>query len=403
MPTGRLGDMTAPDLSRAHGGPLGWSVRLSLFYACFFLTAGVAMPWFPVYLDARGLTADQIGLLLAVGFWIKPLANPLGTRWADLSGERRRPVVVLLACVGGAFALYGLADSFAAFLAIALLAQACNSPVLPLADNVTMTAAAERGIDYGRVRLWGSVTFIGAVYAAGWLLEGRSADIILWLIVGGFLLTAMVSTGLPDIRFPKPESRRRNPFALLAIPTFAVFLLATGFNAAAHAVLYGFGSLHWKSVGLSEAEIGILWAVGVVAEIVLFALSRRIIAAIGPLNLLLIGCASGVVRWTLTAWTDDFAPLVALQVLHALTFGAAHLGTMHFIQRAAPEGMSATAQGLFAAFGMGLFMGFGAIAAGQLYGAFAGEAYLAMAGLSAASTLAALVLIRRWDGQRLSL
>jgi PPP family 3-phenylpropionic acid transporter len=395
--------MTAPDLSRAGGGPTGWSVRLSLFYGCFFLTAGVMMPWFPVYLDARGLTSDQIGLLLAVGFWIKPLANPLGSRWADLSGERRRPVVLLVICAGAAFALYSQAEHFAVFLAIALLMQAFNSPVLPLADNVTMTAAAERGIDYGRVRLWGSITFIGAAYGAGWLLEGRDADVILWLVVGGFVLTALASAGLPDIRFPRPEQRRRNPFALLGHPVFAIFLLATGFNSAAHAVLYGFGSLHWKSIGLSEAEIGVLWAVGVVAEIVLFALSRRLIGRIGPLALLLIGCASGLVRWTLTAWAETFWPLLGLQVLHAFTFGAAHLGAMHFIQRAAPDGMSATAQGLFAAFGMGLFMGFGAIAAGQLYGVFGGQAYLAMTALSAASTVAALILLRRWDGRRLSL
>lgn len=395
--------MTAPDLTRATGSASGWSVRLSLFYGCFFLTAGVAMPWFPVYLDARGLTADQIGLLLAVGFWIKPLANPLGSRWADHTGERRRPVVILLACVGGAFALYSQAETFYLFLAIALLAQAFNSPVLPLADNLTMTATAERGIDYGRVRLWGSVTFIGAVYGAGWLLEGRDADVILWLIVGGFWLTAAVSAGLPDIRFPRPQFRRRNPFALLGKPLFLIFLLATGFNSAAHAVLYGFGSLHWKSVGLSEAEIGVLWAVGVVAEIVLFAVSRRVIERIGPLKLLLLGCSAGLVRWTLTAWTDDFVPLIALQVLHAFTFGAAHLGAMHFIQRVAPEGMSATAQGLFAAFGMGLFMGFGAIAAGQLYGVFGGQAYLAMTALSAASATAALILLRRWDGERLVL
>lgn len=395
--------MSGPDLSRAGGGATSWSVRLSLFYGCFFLTAGVTMPWFPVYLDARGLTADQIGLLLAVGFWIKPLANPLGSRWTDLSGERRRPIVILVVCAGAAFALYSQADHFALFLAIALLAQAFNSPVLPLADNVTMTAAVERGIDYGRVRLWGSITFIGAAYGAGWLLEGRDAGVILWLGVGSFVLTALASAGLPDIRFSRPEQRRRNPFALLGHPIFAIFLLATGFNSAAHAVLYGFGSLHWKSIGLSEAEIGVLWAVGVVAEIVLFALSRRVIGRIGPLALLLIGCTSGLLRWTLTAWAETFWPLFGLQVLHAFTFGAVHLGAMHFIQRTAPEGMSATAQGLFAAFGMGLFMGFGAIAAGQFYGVFGGQAYLAMTALSAASTIAALILLRRWDGRRLSL
>ncbi|WP_416896151.1 MAG: MFS transporter [Minwuia sp.] len=395
--------MSAPDLSRTTGSPLGWSVRLSLFYAAIFLVAGVSMPWFPVYLQSRGLSADQIGLILAIGFWVKPLANPVGSRWADLSGERRRPLIVFLIGAGAAYALFAAGDAFWAFFLAAVLASCFNSPILPLADNLTMTAAAERNLDYGRVRLWGSVTFIGAVYAAGWLLEGAAPSIILWLMVGGYWLTAIVAANLPDIRFPKPQFRRRNPFALIGHPVFALFLLASGLNSAAHAVLYGFGSIHWRAVGLDDVQIGILWAIGVVAEIVLFWLSRRIVGRTGPLRLMLAGCAAGLLRWTLTAGAEDFAGLALLQVLHALTFGAAHLGAMHFIQRAAPEGMSATAQGLFSAFGMGLFMGFGALAAGFLYDGLGGSAYYVMAIVSAVSTLAALLLIRRWDGSRLTL
>ncbi|WP_417519597.1 MFS transporter [Minwuia sp.] len=395
--------MSAPDLSRTSGGPFGWSVRLSLFYATIFMVAGVSMPWFPVYLESRGMAPEQIGLLLAVGFWIKPLANPLGSRWADVSGERRRPIVLFLIGAGAAYALFALGDSFTAFVFCAVLAACFNSPILPLGDNLTMTAAAERGLDYGRIRLWGSVTFIGAVYGAGWLLEGSPTEIILWLMVGGYLFTALVSTTLPDIRFPRPEKKWRNPFALLGQPVFLIFLVAVGLNSAAHSVLYGFGTIQWREIGRSDTEIGVLWAIGVIAEIVLFALSKRIIDRIGPLPLMVLGCASGILRWTLTAGATGFVELSLLQVLHAFTFGATHLGAMHFIQRAAPEGMSATAQGLFAAFGMGLFMGFGAMTAGYLYDGLGGQAYYVMTVVSVGSTLCALILIRRWNGTRLTL
>jgi PPP family 3-phenylpropionic acid transporter len=394
---------SAPDLSRTRGTAFGWSVRLSLFYAAIFLVAGVSMPWFPVYLQSRGLSPDEIGLLLAVGFWIKPVANPIGSRWADVTGERRRPLIVFLVGAGAAYALFSLGDGFAAFFVIAVLASCFNSPILPLGDNLTMTAAAERDLDYGRMRLWGSVTFILAVYGAGWLLEGSAPWVILWLMVGGYWMTALVAAGLPDIRFARPERRWRNPFALLGLPVFLLFLCATGLNSAAHAVLYGFGSIHWRAVGLDDTQIGILWAIGVIAEIVLFWFARGVIARLGPLRLMLLGCASGILRWTLTAGATGFAELALLQVLHALTFGAAHLGAMHFIQRAAPEGMSATAQGLFSAFGMGLFMGFGSVAAGFLYEDLAGGAYYVMTAVSLASTLAAILLIRRWDGARLTL
>jgi PPP family 3-phenylpropionic acid transporter len=395
--------VSAPDLSRTSGTPFGWSVRLSLFYAAIFLVAGVSMPWFPIYLQSRGLSPDQIGLLLAVGMWVKPLANPLATRWADGSGQRRTPLVFFLIGAGAAYACFSIGDTFVAFLIAAVLASCFNSPILPLGDNLTMTAASERDLDYGRMRLWGSVTFIGAVYGAGWLLEGLSAWIILWLMVGGYWLTALVAAFLPDIRYPKPERQRRNPFALLKQPVFLIFIVAIGLNSASFAVLYGFGSIHWRAIGLDDSQIGLLWAIGVIAEIILFWFARKAVASVGPVHLMLLGCASGVLRWFLTADADGFIFLVLLQVLHALTFGAAHLGAMHFIQRAAPEGMSATAQGLFAALSMGLFMGFGAIAAGFLYAEWAGEAFYFMGVVSIGSTIAALMLLRLWDGERLTL
>jgi len=395
--------VSAPDLSRTSGTPFGWSVRFSAFYAAIFLVAGVSMPWFPVYLQSRGLDAGQIGLILAVAMWVKPLANPVATRWADGSGQRRAPLIVFLIGAGAAYACFSLGDSFAAFVIAAIAASCFNSPILPLGDNLTMTAATERNIDYGRVRLWGSVTFIAAVYGAGWLLEGLPAWIILWLMVGGYWMTALVSTQLPDIRFPRPERQRRNPFALLGQPVFLLFIVAIGLNSASFAVLYGFGSIHWRAVGLDDSQVGLLWAIGVISEIILFWYARRAVASIGPVQLMLLGCASGILRWFLTADAEGFLFLALLQVLHALTFGAAHLGAMHFIQRAAPEGMSATAQGLFAAISMGLFMGFGSMGAGYLYEEWAGQAFLFMGVLSICSTAAALVLLRRWNGERLTL
>jgi len=377
---------------------LNWAIRLSLFYAAIFAVAGVLMPWWPAWLSARGLSSDEIGIVLAAGFWIKPLTSPIGTRWADHLGLRRRPMVLLLAGTTVAYGLFHFADGFWMFLGFTILAQAIYAPVLPLGDNLTMTAAAQKNLDYGRMRLWGSVSFIAAVYGAGWLLEGGEPDVIHWLVVGGLALTTLVAMLVPDIRFPQPESRRSGTLRLLAHPVYRLFLLAVGLNAAAHAILYGFGTLDWQAKGLSDVQIGLLWAEGVIAEIILFACARRIIARIGPMSLIIVGCAAGILRWTALGFVDGFVALAILQVLHGLTFGATHLGAMHFIQRAAPPELSASAQGLFAAFGMGIFMGLGALLAGWLYGDFGGDAYFAMAVLSVGATVTALVLNRRFDG-----
>ena len=131
---------------------------------------------------------------------------------------------------------------------------------------------------------------------------------------------------------------------------------------------------------------------GVVAEILLFSVSGFFVAPLGPMALLMLAGISGVARWTVLAQTTDMTSLVAVQVLHAITFGAVHLGAMHFVARNAPPGLSATAQGLYAS-ASGLAMGLAMIGAGSLFANFGGKAFFAMAIVSAIGTgLAAPVM-----------
>jgi PPP family 3-phenylpropionic acid transporter len=181
-------------------------------------------------------------------------------------------------------------------------------------------------------------------------------------------------------------------------PVFVLFLAATGLLQASHAVYYGFATLHWRAAGLDEAVIGALWAEGVVAEILLFVASGAFVRRLGPQGLLLLAAVGGMVRWTATAYSTGLGVLFAAQTLHALTFAAAHLAAMHFIARAAPPELSATAQTVYAAVGMGIVFGAAMWAAGGLYAAFGGGAFLAMAGLSTAGGLLALLLAARWRG-----
>jgi PPP family 3-phenylpropionic acid transporter len=146
-----------------------------------------------------------------------------------------------------------------------------------------------------------------------------------------------------------------------------------------HAVYYAFGTLHWQAAGYSDDVIGALWAEGVVAEIVLFAFGGPLVRRLGPARLLALGGMAGTVRWLVLGLTDALPALVSVQALHAFTFGAAHLGAIHFIARAMPPALSATAQSLYSAVVMGLGTGLMLVASGPLYAALAGAAYLAMA------------------------
>ena len=157
----------------------------------------------------------------------------------------------------------------------------------------------------------------------------------------------------------------------LRTPGFAMVAAAAGLIQASHAVYYGFSSLDWKAAGLDGTAVGILWAIGVAAEITLFAFSGRLPLWLRPPVLLLAGALGASLRWGIMALDPPTAALPFLQCLHGLSFGATHLGAIGFVARAAPAGRAATAQGSLAVVlggTMALSMGF----SGVLYENFGG-------------------------------
>jgi PPP family 3-phenylpropionic acid transporter len=305
-------------------------------------------------------------------------------------------VLALGALVG--YGLFALADGFWPLFAISLLGGFLFVPLMPLAENLTLMESYGRRFDYGRVRLWGSLAFIAAATLGGRLIVGRPEDMILWLVLGGLALTLVAAILLPDRRVPKAAARRGGLGRLLRRPVFLAFLASASLIQASHAVLYGFGTLHWRAQGLGGDAIGWLWAIGVIAEILLFANGGAAVRWLGPAGLLGLAAAAGVVRWTLTALTVALPVLVVAQTLHALTFGAAHLAAMHFIARAVPVEISASAQSLYSAIAMGVVAGGSLMAAGVLYAAAGGAAFHAMSALALAGGIAALALSRLWAG-----
>jgi PPP family 3-phenylpropionic acid transporter len=147
--------------------------------------------------------------------------------------------------------------------------------------------------------------------------------------------------------------------------------------------------------------IGLLWATGVVAEIILFYISGPLMARLGAVKLLIIATGASVIRWTITAFSPHIALLFVVQALHALTFGAAHLGAVQFVAQAAPPRVAATAQSLYAAMASGVMMGLMTISIGPLYESIGAHTYFAMAGVGALALAGALLLAVRWNGQAL--
>lgn len=289
--------------------------------------------------------------------------------------------------MAGYAALWG-AYGFWPLLALTLVAATAQSAIMPLGDSMTLAAVRDTGIDYGRVRAWGSVSFIIAAVASGAVLARPQwsglHNMVLALVIGASGLLLLTCLALP--RAPRDGGGRSRWAALCALAgnrRFWHFVTVTAALQASHQVFYGFGTLYWRSLGFSDALIGILWAEGVVAEILLFWQGSRLLRRIGPLGLMAAGGAAGIVRWSLMGLLPGLDAAFALQSLHALTFGATHLGAMNYLSRTVPSGAAASAQALYSGASAGIGSGLVMFAAGALYAAYGGRAYLFMAGLSA--------------------
>ena len=370
------------------------AIRYAAFYGGFFLTGGILLPFWPLWLENRGLGAVQIGIILALGPWVRVVTNPLAAQFADRSGRAKTVLVIFAGLSVLAFAGFIPAQGFWWIGAISLFAAICFPAMLPIGESQVMGAVLRYRLDYGRIRLWGSITFIVATLGAGRLLTGRDPNLILVLVLAALAVTFLTALSFPRESTAIDEQKRGGIATLLTQPKFVLFVVTASLLQASHAVYNGFSTLHWRAAGISETVIGGLWAEGVIAEIVLFSASGFLVGRFGPVGLLALAGIGGVVRWTVLAQTTELTALLAVQLLHAITFGAVHLGAMHFVARNAPPGLSATAQGVYAS-AAGLAMGLAMIGAGGLFANFQGKAFFAMAAISAVgAVLAALLWLR---------
>ncbi len=391
--------MTRTDAERER---LVFAARVSFLFAALAAVIGTNMPFLPVWLDWAGLTPNAIAIVTATPLLVRVAVTPAIAFAADRAGDHRT-FLIGLAWLGLA-GLVALAQSrgFWPILVLTIVFSLSWTTNMPLAETVAMSGVKAAGLDYGRMRLWGSLSFIAASLAGGWVIQVLGAPSAIWLIVAASLLVVVAAHALPP---PIGQGRLRaatgpprlslaDATGLVRSRNFLIFLAAGGLTSASHAVLYTFGTLHWRAQGLSTGWSGTLWAISIVAEVALFAWSAAAVARAGPVGLVALGAGASLLRWLVMGLDPPLAVLVPLQVLHAATFGATHIGAIHFIGRTVPETQAGTAQALYASVTGGIAMGAAMLAAGPLYAAYAGGAYWAMAVLAGAGLAASLVLLR---------
>lgn len=362
------------------GVSVGFIPRLAALYAALFILPGIQMPFFPVWLKAKDLDAKLIGIVLAVPMVARVLAIPVITRTADRRDAVRAALIIAsLASVAG-YMLVGLSGGAIAILITYTLTSLFSTPLMPLAETYALKGLMARGRVYGPVRLWGSLAFIFGNFVAGFAADAIPARHLIWLMVAASTLIAVAASALAPLAggVPEPGAQEMHRRKSLRDPAFIAVLAAASLIQASHAVFYGFSAVQWHAAGLDGTFIAALWALGVAAEIVLFAVQGRLPPFLTPTVLLMVGASAGALRWLGMATDPPALVLPWLQLLHSLSFGATHLGALMFLAYHAPAGQAATAQG-YLAIAAGLAMAAAMAISGVLYEDFGSRAYAAMA------------------------
>lgn len=328
--------------------------RLSAFYFAFFAYGGASVAYFPLYLADRGLGPVEIAWVLALPPLARIFAPPAWGWLADRTGAHRAIVVFSCAVVASAFALLPFTDRIGLLIGIM---SVLSAGALPIVEAITLGSLAGQAGRYGPIRLWGSIGFIAVVLGGGVWLDFQPVSTLPAALVLLMLATLAVALALPRAG----RSAQGQGEALRFSPA-ARALCAAGFcNALAHGALYAFLSLHLGMLGYSATSIGMLWTLGVLAEIVVFLYLPQLFRRFSLSVILAASIACGVVRFLAIGWAASEAWVVLLaQLLHAATFGSFHAASVAAVHRVFPEGAQARGQTWFSgiSYGAGAAVGF---------------------------------------------
>lgn len=370
--------------------------RLSGFYFAYFALLGGVAPFLALYFNHLGFTPARIGELIAIPMLMRCIAPNLWGWLGDRTG--RRLLIVRVGALLTALTFTGIfyRQDYLWLAMIMALHSFFWHAVLPQFEAITLSHLGAQSSRYSMVRLWGSVGFIATVVGLGLLLQAFQLDIypvvMLGIMLGIFFCSLMVPT--PPVAPSAERAAHAHGFVhLLMRPGVLAFFVCAGLMQFSHGPYYTFLTLHLESLGYSRGLIGLLWALGVVAEILLFLIMAQVLARFSLKQLLIGSLLLASLRWLiLGTLADHLSALIVSQLLHAATFGCFHVTAIHFIQRSFSDRFQGQGQALYATLsGMG-----GAL--GALYAGYSwttlGPFWTFTIGALAA-LLAAAILIRR--------
>jgi PPP family 3-phenylpropionic acid transporter len=369
--------------------------RLSSFYFFYFALLGAWLPFWPLYLHQLGYGAASIGALAAIMQGTKIIAPSIWGWLADRTHKRLRIIrwgafaaSLIFAGVFFDHDFYWLAFIVAAysFFWNAVLAQF---------EVVTLAHLGSRYQNYSRIRVWGSVGFIGAVVGLGYLFDVIALTwlpVLLFALLAGIWLSSL-AVGEPPAALSSATKKSGSLRTILRRPVVIAFFATCFLLQAAHGAYYTFFSVWLEQNGYSRSQTGLLWSLGVVAEVVLFLFMHRLIQRYSVRTILIASLLLTVVRWLLIAYGVTILPvLLFAQCLHAASFASYHACAVELVRRLFAGGHQGQGMALYSGLAYGLGGAVGALISGGLW-AYSPAGTFVVAALMA---LAAVLIAWRW-------
>ena len=358
---------------------------LALVYGTGFGLVGTHLPFFPVWLKAVGVDAAWIGVITAVPSVTRFTTLPFVTGFAERRQALRCGIIVMGFGTTIGLSVVGLQHQ-ALLIFLAYAVTCCVwTPMVPLIDAYALRGVRQYGLKYGPLRLWGSAAFVVGALACGVLIDVIAARNLIWIIAGMAALSALVSLGLqPLAPLKSSPAAAHGAGVLLRDKGFLAIIVTSALIQSSHSAYYVVASIAWQQEGFGGLTIAGLWTLGVLAEILVFALSPRF--RLPATTLVMISASSAVVRWVITAQAPPIAILAPVQLMHGLTFGLTQVGIMNLMVHQVPGHIMARGQGFLAACA-GIVTGSAYILSGAVFARYGQNVYYVMAAIAACGVL----------------
>ncbi|OHV88513.1 MFS transporter [Mesorhizobium sp. ORS 3428] len=366
--------------------PSHFELRMSLIFATLFVSLGTHLPYFPLWLQAKGFHAEQIAVILAAPMFLRVVTTPMLTALADRAKDRANVYIALVAASMIISAGYFLPATYANVLGVSLVLTIVWTPHSPLADSLALSGVRRFGSNYPAMRKWGSISYLCANVVGGFILAvtgAKAVPVIIFAALAAALVAALLAPrmGKPRRASPLSAADIQHSAPSLLNAYFLYFTLGVGIITASHAFLYGFVSIYWKSIGISDSVVGLLWAWGVVSEVCMFLFFNRIFASVSVVRVMVIAGIGSIVRWIAfpLVWPLGLgvAGFFGVQTLHAVSVAMVLIGLQKMIGETVSEERTGAAQGI-AYFFNGFFMAAVTLASGPLYDRLGADGFLAM-------------------------